>query len=107
MKIAFIYDAVYPWIKGNAEKRIYEIGGADKGHRVHWFGVEWWFNDNDKQGIEYENLHGYLLFEFDSYLRIGVAMKIVFIPHATGRMKKRGITKEMVLETIKNPEKVV
>jgi len=34
-------------------------------------------------------------------------MKIVFIPHAIDRMKKRGITKEMVLETIKNPEKVV
>jgi len=25
MKIAFVYDAVYPWIKGGAEKRIYEI----------------------------------------------------------------------------------
>lgn len=25
MRIAFIYDAVYPWIKG-AEKRIYVIG---------------------------------------------------------------------------------
>ncbi len=23
MKIAFIYDAIYPWIKGGAEKRIY------------------------------------------------------------------------------------
>jgi len=26
MKMAFIYDAVYPWIKGGAEKRIYEVG---------------------------------------------------------------------------------
>jgi len=25
MKIAYVYDAVYPWIKGGAEKRIYEI----------------------------------------------------------------------------------
>ena len=30
MKIAFIYDAVYPWIKGGAEKRIYEIGNEGK-----------------------------------------------------------------------------
>lgn len=32
MKIAYIYDAVYPWIKGEAEKRIYEVGRrlADK-----------------------------------------------------------------------------
>jgi hypothetical protein len=26
MKIAFVCDAVYPWVKGGAEKRIYEIG---------------------------------------------------------------------------------
>jgi hypothetical protein len=26
MKIAYVYDAVYPYIKGGAEKRIYEIG---------------------------------------------------------------------------------
>lgn len=44
MKIAFVYDAVYPWIKGGAEKRIYEIGKrlAQKGHDVHLFGVKWW-----------------------------------------------------------------
>jgi len=44
MKIAFVYDAVYPWIKGGAEKRIYEIGKrlAQKGNNVHLFGVKWW-----------------------------------------------------------------
>ncbi|WP_115892432.1 hypothetical protein [Methanothermobacter defluvii] len=25
MKVAFIYDCAYPWVKGGAEKRIYEI----------------------------------------------------------------------------------
>jgi len=25
MKIAFVYDAVYPWVKGEAEKRIYKV----------------------------------------------------------------------------------
>ena len=41
MKIAYIYDAVYPWVKGGAEKRIYEIGKrlSDKGHEVHWYGI--------------------------------------------------------------------
>jgi len=35
MKIAYIYDAVYPWVKGGAEKRIYEIGKrlSEKGMR--------------------------------------------------------------------------
>ncbi len=46
MKIAFIYDAVYPWVKGGAEKRIYEIGRrlAEK-HEVHWYGVGWWLKE--------------------------------------------------------------
>ncbi|WMW24385.1 glycosyltransferase family 4 protein [Methanolobus sediminis] len=59
MKIAFVYDAVYPWVKGGAEKRIYEIGKrlAEKGHDVHLFGVKWW-EGNDV--IDYEGmvLHG-------------------------------------------------
>ncbi len=44
MKIAFVYDAVYPWVKGGAEKRIYELGKrlAGKGNEVHIFGIKWW-----------------------------------------------------------------
>ncbi len=44
MKLAFVYDAIYPWVKGGAEKRIYEIGRrlAQEGHEVHVFGVKWW-----------------------------------------------------------------
>jgi len=44
LKIAFVYDAVYPWIKGGAEKRIYEIGKrlAMRGDEIHLFGVKWW-----------------------------------------------------------------
>jgi len=44
MKIAFVYDAVYPWVKGGAEKRIYELGTRllEKGHEVHLFGIKWW-----------------------------------------------------------------
>lgn len=44
MKIAYVYDAVYPYIKGGAEKRIYETGRrlAERGHEVHWYGIKWW-----------------------------------------------------------------
>jgi len=37
MKIAYVYDAVYPWIKGGAEKRIHEIAKrlVERGHEVH------------------------------------------------------------------------
>jgi len=62
MKIAYIYDAVYPWIKGGAEKRIYEISRrlADRGHEVHWYGIGWWFGDCNSKTIEHDGiiLHG-------------------------------------------------
>ncbi len=59
MKIAFVYDAVYPWVKGGAEKRIYELGKrvAENENEVHVFGVKWW---NGAAMIENEGmmLHG-------------------------------------------------
>ena len=58
LKIAFVYDAVYPWIKGGAEKRIYEIGRrlAERGHEVHWYGIGWWFNKNNKKVIDHDGI---------------------------------------------------
>ncbi len=59
MKIAFVYDAIYPWVKGGAEKRIYELGKrlASRGDDVHLFGVKWWKGEDV---IQYEGmtLHG-------------------------------------------------
>lgn len=50
---------MYPWIKGGAEKRIYEIGTrlAASGDEVHLFGIKWWDGDDV---IEYDGmmLHG-------------------------------------------------
>jgi len=59
MKIAYIYDAVYPWVKGGAEKRIYELSRrlARRGHEVHCYGMKWWPGDETilKDGV---HLHG-------------------------------------------------
>jgi glycosyltransferase involved in cell wall biosynthesis len=59
MKIAFVYDAVFPWVKGGAEKRIYELGKRliEEGNEVHVFGIKWWGSENI---INYEGLilHG-------------------------------------------------
>jgi glycosyltransferase involved in cell wall biosynthesis len=67
MKIAYIYDAVYPWVKGGAEKRIYEISKrlVKRGHEVHWFGIKWWDGEEDivREGVylhgigEWDNLY--------------------------------------------------
>jgi len=61
MKIAFIYDAVYPWVKGGAEKRVYKIAKilADRGHEVHWYCVGWWAGNGEKNiSIDGINFHG-------------------------------------------------
>jgi len=44
MKIAFISDAVYPYMKGGKEKRLHEITKrlAKKGHDVHIYCMKWW-----------------------------------------------------------------
>jgi len=62
MKIAFIYDAVYPFITGGAEKRVYELAKrlAQKGHDVHWYGIGWWWPEEGQKDIELDGikLHG-------------------------------------------------
>jgi glycosyltransferase involved in cell wall biosynthesis len=44
MKIAFVYDAVYPFVKGGAEKRVWELATrlTIRGHEVHLFGLKFW-----------------------------------------------------------------
>ena len=60
MKIALVYDAIYPYIKGGGEKRFYEIGKrlAKKGHQVHLYGMKLWEGDKviKKQGIYYHGI---------------------------------------------------
>jgi len=56
MKIAYVYDAVYPWVKGGAEKRIYELSRrlAKRGHDVHCYGMKWWTGEDE---ILKDNVH--------------------------------------------------
>lgn len=62
MKIAFIYDAAYPWVKGGAERRIYELSTrlVNRGHEVHWYSLAWWWDEKKEMDIEMEGikLHG-------------------------------------------------
>ncbi len=59
LKITYVYDAVYPWVKGGAEKRIYELSRrlAVRGHEVHCYGMKWWPGEAAilKDGV---HLHG-------------------------------------------------
>ncbi|WP_435146425.1 glycosyltransferase family 4 protein [Halobaculum sp. P14] len=58
MKIAFVYDAVYPHVTGGAERRVWEIATrlADE-HDVHWYGLHCWDGPRvvERDGV---TLHG-------------------------------------------------
>jgi len=59
MKIAFIYDAISPYVKGGVEKRIWELSVrlSRKGHEIHLFGMKFWDGEDSiiREGIR---LHG-------------------------------------------------
>ena len=44
MKIAFVYDVIYPYVKGGVEKRVWELATrlTRRGHEVHLFGMKFW-----------------------------------------------------------------
>lgn len=60
MKLGFVYDAVYPWIKGGGEKTLYELACAlrDRGHECHFFGMKLWDGEKDveREGLHYHGL---------------------------------------------------
>ncbi len=55
MNIGYVSDVVYPFVKGGAEKRIYEMAKRlATNDEVHIFGVKWWKGKND---IELRGIH--------------------------------------------------
>lgn len=58
-KIAFVYDAIFPYVKGGAQKRFYEIGRrlAKEGYEVHLYGMKAWKGPDviEQEGMK---LHG-------------------------------------------------
>lgn len=59
MKIAFVSDVIYPYIKGGAEKRFYEFSTRlSEGNQVHVYGIQWWDGPSIlvKDGITYHGV---------------------------------------------------
>ncbi|MDQ4035873.1 MAG: glycosyltransferase family 1 protein, partial [Chloroflexota bacterium] len=43
MRLALVYDAIYPWVTGGAERRFAELGRRlATRHDVHLVGWQWW-----------------------------------------------------------------
>lgn len=58
MKIAFVYDAVYPWVIGGVQKRVWELATRLKtDHEVHLYGQQYWSGEavQERNGVI---LHG-------------------------------------------------
>jgi glycosyltransferase involved in cell wall biosynthesis len=58
MKIAYVYDAVYPWENGGIQKRVWELARRlSDNHDVHWYGLRYWDGPTvyERDGV---TLHG-------------------------------------------------
>ncbi|ANF22363.1 glycosyltransferase [Thermococcus piezophilus] len=59
LKIAFVYDVIYPGVKGGVEKRIYELViRLARSHEVHVYGYKHWKGpkDMERNGVYYHGL---------------------------------------------------
>ncbi|WP_123538503.1 glycosyltransferase family 4 protein [Halosimplex salinum] len=59
MKIAFVYDAVFPWEKGGAQKRVWELARRlAEDHDVHLYGMHYWDGPAvmERDGITYHGV---------------------------------------------------
>ncbi|WP_297065479.1 glycosyltransferase family 4 protein [Thermococcus sp.] len=59
LRIAFVYDVVYPWVKGGVEKRIHELARRlAKKHEVHVYGYKLWEGNGEieRDGVFYHGL---------------------------------------------------
>lgn len=84
MKIAYIYDVIYPYVKGGAEKRFWELAKrlSFKGHEVYLFGMKSWEGENSfiKEGV---HIHG-ICKHHQLYLKTGlrsIAQVLYFTIH--------------------------
>ncbi|MCM8797486.1 MAG: glycosyltransferase family 4 protein [Candidatus Omnitrophica bacterium] len=72
MKIAYVYDLVYPYSIGGAEKRFWELAKrlASNGHQVHIYGMKLWQGNHYfiKDGV---HVHGVGI-NLNRYLKIGI-----------------------------------
>ncbi len=61
MRVAFIYDAIFPFVYGGGEKYVYEIARRMAGrHEVHIMGLQFWDGEKIRRQPEGFYLHGVL-----------------------------------------------
>ncbi|MFH1850301.1 MAG: glycosyltransferase family 4 protein [archaeon] len=59
MKIALVYDVIYPYVKGGVEKRVHDLAAAlSDRHDVHIYGMKYWPGGDDmvEGGVHYHGV---------------------------------------------------
>ncbi|WP_297486562.1 glycosyltransferase family 4 protein [Thermococcus sp.] len=91
LRIAFVYDVVYPWVKGGVEKRIHELAKRlAKGHEVHVYGHRLWKGNGEieRDGIFYHGLTPagklYLLSKRSPFPMLRLAVRLSLIKEELG-----------------------
>jgi glycosyltransferase involved in cell wall biosynthesis len=80
-KLALVYDAVYPFIKGGGEKRFYDIGlRLSKDYDVHFYGMKLWKGKKVKEidGMTYHGISKAISLYDNEKRTIGQAIKFGF-----------------------------
>ena len=58
MRLAFVYDAIWPWETGGVQKRVWELSRRlASDHDVHWYGLKYWDGPEviEREGV---TIHG-------------------------------------------------
>ncbi|NJF25136.1 glycosyltransferase family 4 protein [Thermococcus sp. Bubb.Bath] len=59
LRIAFVYDVIYPWVKGGVERRIHELAvRLARKHEVHVYGYKHWDGapEIERNGVIYHGI---------------------------------------------------
>ncbi len=79
MKIAYLHDVIYPFVKGGAEKRVWELARSltSRGHEVHIFGMKLWDGDDvvERDGVLLHAVCDPLNLYVDGKRSIGAAIR--------------------------------
>jgi L-malate glycosyltransferase len=81
MRIAYVFDGVYPYIKGGGERRVYEVAKrlTERGHKVTILGMKCWDGPNSfsENGLRYRAISR-LLPRYNQSGRRKISQAVVF-----------------------------
>lgn len=91
MKIAFVYDVIYPYVIGGAEKRIFEISQKlSKNHEVHLIGMKFWKGKDvvKKGGVYFHGVCPARMYLYNKFSQRNIIQPLYFSYHLFKKLVK-------------------